>query len=192
LKTDPLRLLALVPHRDCRRLVRLLSPELFRRGFYGAWSFPQVVPLAVLSAPFTEGELKACARSLRALNPAEKEGGRIRLGAMAKASLRGEGEKAGFRIAGPSLDLAVPEPFPAGEEKVLRRVVPPVLGAVLIREDEGVPDMPAPPLSFRAAALVNMICRPLDDSGYSFRWRLGKPAWLPRIKKTARGGAGDR
>jgi hypothetical protein len=193
-RRDCLRLLVLAPHRDCRRLLRLLSPELFRRGLYGAWSFPQAVPLAVLSAPFTEEELKACARSLRALNPAGKEGGRIRAGAMAKASLRreGGGEEAGFWIAGPSLNLAVPEPFPAGEEKVLRRVAPPVLGAALIREDEGVPDMPAPPLSFRAAALANMTLRPLDDSGYSFCWRLGKPAWLPRIPKTSRGARGDR
>jgi hypothetical protein len=153
-----------------------------------------VVPLAVLSAPFTEGELKACARSLRALNIEGKEGGMIRAGDMAKASLRreGDGEDDGLRIAGPSLDLAVPEPFPVGEEKVLRRIVPSVLGAALIREDGGVPDMPVPSLSFRAAALANMIYRPLDDSGYSFRWCLGKPAWLPRIPKTVRSGMGGR
>jgi hypothetical protein len=186
LKTD-LRLLALAPHRDCRRIVRLLSPELFRRGFYGAWSFPQVVPLAVLSAPLTEGELKACARNLRALNR-----GSIRAGAMAKAPLRREGGGGPFWIAGPSLDLAVPEPFPAGEEKVLRRVVPPILGAALLREDEGVPDMPVPPLSFRAAALVNMTYRIPDGPGRSFRWCLGKPAWLPRMPKAAPGGSEDR
>jgi hypothetical protein len=195
-RRDCLRLLVLAPHRDCRRIIRLLSPELFRRGFYGAWSFPQVVPLAVLSAPLTEGELKTCARSLRALNLGEK--GRIGTGDMAAAVLRGgaaNGAEAGpgeLRLAGPSLDLAVPEPFPAGENKVLRRISPVLLGAALIREDDSVPDIRIPPLSFRAAALANMIYRPLDGSGCSFRWRLGKPAWLPRIKKAARGGTEDR
>jgi hypothetical protein len=149
-----------------------------------------VAPLAVLSKPFTEDELKQAARSLRALNLEKKEG-RIETGGMAAAVLRedgwtgGAGEGPGVRIAGPALDLAVPEAFPAGEDKILRRV-PPVLGAALILEGEGVPDMPVR-LSFRAAALANMICRPLDGSGYSFRWRIGKPAWLPRIKKTPGG-----
>jgi hypothetical protein len=112
----------------------------------------------------------------------------IRAGGMGAAVLRrkdagnGGGE---LRVAGPSLDLAVPDPFPAGEEKVLRRVSPLILGAALIREEDGVPDIPAPPLSFRAAALAGMIYRPLDDPGCSFRWRIGKPAWLPRIRKTA-------
>jgi hypothetical protein len=180
----------LAPHRDCRRLLRLLAPELFRLGFCGAWSFPQVVPLAVLSAPLTEGELKACARSLRALNL--EDAGRIRAGAMVKALLRREEAGGPLWITGPSLNLAVPEPLSAGEEKVLRRLSPVLLGAALIREEEGVPDMPVSPLSFRAAALANMACRPLDGSGYSFRWRMGKPAWLPRMPKTVRGGTEGR
>ena len=194
-RQDCLRLLVLIPHRDSRKILRLLSPEFFRRGFYGAWSFPQAVPLAVLSEPFTEEELKECARKLRVLNTAKREEGRIGTGDMTTAVLprQGGAGKSGedLLIAGPSLDLAVPELFSAGEDKVLYRVSPVIFGAVLIRKDDGIPDIRIPPFFFRAAALANMIYRPLDDSGCSFRWRIGKPAWLPRIKKTAPGGRGD-
>jgi hypothetical protein len=173
-------LLILAPHRDSRRLIRLRSAELFRAGFFGAWSFPQVVPLAVLSAPFAEDELKALARSLRALN---LERG-IRTGDMGAAPLPlGPGE---WRLAGPSLDLALPEPFPLGEDKVRRRISPLLFGAALIRNGEKVPEIDIPPLSFRAAAVANMIYRPLDASGYSFYWRMGKPAWLPPPRKAPR------
>ena len=195
-RQDCLRLLVLTPHRDSRRIVRLLSPELFRRGFYGAWSFPQAVPMAILSEPFTEEELKECARNLRVLNTEKREEGRIGTGDMTTAVLPRQGGAGNtgedLLIAGPSLDLAVPEVFPAGEDKVLRRISPVIFGAVLIRKDDGIPDIRIPSFFFRAAALANMIYRPLDDSGYSFRWRIGKPTWLPRIKKTGRGGTEDR
>jgi hypothetical protein len=154
-----------------------------------------VVPLAILSAPFTEEERRECARSLRALNLGGKEGGGIRAGNMAEALLRREGGAGNtggeWRIAGPSLDLAVPEPFPAGEGKVLYRVSPPILGAALILENDGVPDIQIPPLSFRAAAVVNMIyaetaadARFPGSPGRFFFWRMGKPAWLPRTGRT--------
>jgi hypothetical protein len=152
-----------------------------------------VAPLAVLSAPFTADELKQCARSLRTLNLEEKAEGRIGTGDMTAAVLRTDGREEGqrgLRIAGPALELAVPAAFPAGEDKVLRRIYPVLLGAALIREDEGIPDIRIPPFSFRAAALANMVYRPLDSPDYSFCWRIGKPAWLPRIKKTARGKTG--
>jgi hypothetical protein len=62
------------------------------------------------------------------------------------------------------------------------------------------PFPPAPALSFRAAAVANMILRPLpgedgDENaeipfgGSSFEWKIGERVWLPAYKKPEKAGA---
>jgi len=65
----------------------------------------------------------------------------------------------------------------------MRRVSPAVLGAAILRgpPPEGLP--PPPEVSFRAAALAEMILRPIrrpgESGGLSFEWEIGEPRWLP-------------
>jgi hypothetical protein len=72
-----LYLAALVPHRDSRRTFLKRSAELFASGWWGAWSFPHVAPLALLRSPLGEEELKALARNLRRRSLEGGRGGRI-------------------------------------------------------------------------------------------------------------------
>jgi hypothetical protein len=62
------RFAVLVPHRDIRPALRSFRSRLFAAGIWGVYTFPPVVPLALLERPLGESELKALASSLRALS----------------------------------------------------------------------------------------------------------------------------
>jgi hypothetical protein len=197
-----LRLLALVPHRDIRKKLRSWSGTLFAAGLAGAWSFPWVVPLACLSRPLTAGELRDAAFALRG----ESAGGdgKFRTGAPALSPFpaflfsrsggalnepdgRGSPAVYGPRLEPGNFEEALKN---SGAAKALYWFFPPVLGAAVI--DSAGPEaamaadrFPDPPLlAFRAAALVNMVFRPLNtgDRAYSFAWKTGRPRWLPPVK----------
>jgi hypothetical protein len=179
------RLLVLIPHRDSRLLLRGWSAALFSAGFSGAWSFPWAAPLAALSRPLSEAELKHCALVLREETLAGGKDGKIKTGPAAGIAFPG-GDAAVF---GPVLELAVPDrALSAAAAKIAARFSPLVLGAALVRSGE-TPALPVPPpdVSFRAAALANMICRPLSADCYSLEWKIGKPCWLPPVKKRDKG-----
>ena len=192
-------LLVLVPHRDTRLLLRKWSGALFAAGLAGGWSFPWAAPLACLSSPLSAGELKHCAQVLREQSLAGGNGGKITTGPAALAAFPA-GSPCGGAVFGPVLELAVPgEAFAANAAgKITHRFSPPVLGAALVcgsaGETRAVP--PPPALSFRAAALAQMICRPLftgngadgvlPDWGCSLEWKIGKLYWLPPVKRDKR------
>jgi len=193
-----LRLLALVPHRDVRAALRAWSASLFSAGLPGAWSFPRVIPLAALNRPLSDAELKSRALMLR--QTVNLSGGKFIAGPPAVAAL-----SANVSVFGPALNITLPDgffdfeddapvtagaPTPAGV--VIRRVPQPVIGSALC--DAASPpcnNRPAPPVSFRAAALANMTFRPLfshneAENNYSFEWEIGKLFWLPAPKKIMR------
>lgn len=174
----------LVPHRDSRNILRKRSAELFADGFLGAWSFPQVSPLALLTAPLTGAELGELARNLRELSLAEGRDGTLHPGAEAILPLAGL--TAGAALYGPQLDIRLgPKDFAGAGDKLKELFPVPLLGCAVL----GPEDPPQGPLSpqsrtgsFRAAAVANMRYRPLPsgDPDYSFSWTIGTLHWLPR------------
>jgi hypothetical protein len=181
---DVTYLAVLVPHRDSRKILRERSAELFASGLWGAWSFPQVSPLAWLRAPLSGAELKGLARNLRALTLAGGRDGTLHPGAPATLPLAGL--PVGGVLYGPQLDIRPsPGDFGAGGEKI-RELFPINLVGCAVLGPEDPPKIPARiPAgwtggSFRAAAVANLSYRPLDGGGYSYAWRIGELHWLPR------------
>jgi hypothetical protein len=197
-KRKMLRFLALVPHQETRSRVRAWSGRLFAAGTAGAWAFPWVVPLALLSRPLDSGELRAAAFALREANSAGDDKFRSDGPAMLPLpALYFPGEGGGGEypaLYGLALDLVMPE-LPAAA--VIRRLGPAVLGAALIETPEDMPGKPAamsaglppmpeplpspPEIAFRAAALANMIyrVRRAGEGAVLFEWKIGKLRWLP-------------
>jgi hypothetical protein len=180
-ENNSLQLLVLVPHRDVRRSLRIWSASLFSAGLPGAWSFPWVMPLAALNRPLSGPELKS--RALMMRRTIDLSGGKITTGPPALAALSGNS------VFGLSVNIALQDSFFDFEGILGRRISPLVIGAALCQPD-ALSDIncPAPLLSFRAAALANMIFRPLPlpdgtSNDFSFEWEIGKLHWLPgRVK----------
>jgi hypothetical protein len=202
----PLRFVALIPHRDAAAPLHAQSGSLFAAGIAGAFSFPPAAPLALVSRPFSQPELRSLASALRA-GTALAGNGKINPGPPILQPCPGF-----HSFYGPSLDLPPPPlpypgvlyPFPvlalcialieAGAEAALENA-------------EAAPALPANPAAFRAAMVANLSIRPLfgnagscDGTGssggigsgnstgsgiaagepnYSFAWRIGPPCWLP-------------
>ncbi|GHU06190.1 hypothetical protein FACS1894147_12920 [Spirochaetia bacterium] len=176
---QPIRFAVLIPHRDTGVLIRPYRRSLFAAGLAGAWSFPDAVPLARLPKPLSADELKTLALALRDLSLEDGRKGWFRSAGVAVETLPGF---AGFY--GPLLDIPAPQArlFPA--EKLLYCFPRLVLGAALIGDTPPaqLPEVPA--ISFRAAAVSNLILRPLSsgDEQFSFSWKFGKPVWLPPVR----------
>lgn len=177
---EPLRLLVLVPHRDARLPLRKWSAAMFADGWDGAWSFPWVAPLALLAKPLSVDELKSLAGAIREQSLANGQGGKFTSEQTDRAVFPG-----GAAIFGPVINIRLPDSFfpPASAAKIISRFSPPVLGAALLLDKEPAPVLPPPPLSFRAAALANMICRPVPGANsagaaYSLEWKIGALRWL--------------
>jgi hypothetical protein len=177
-----LRLLVLLPHRDKRRELEAWSGKLFASGIEGAWSFPHVCPLAILSRPFSRDERKEAARRFRELVSA---GGKFHSGPVEVLNLA-----EGLSVFGPALSCDPPDgpekmkdalSINPGAGKILRIAPRFILGCGLAGK-EGFIDSKSipgpPPLHFRAAALANMSLDPLEGE-FSFRWEIGELSWLP-------------
>ncbi|MDR3160379.1 MAG: hypothetical protein LBU28_02055 [Spirochaetaceae bacterium] len=185
-----LRFVILLPHRDTGKILRDYRRRLFASGFPGAFSFPAAAPLALVSRPFTAEELRDLARGLRRSGTEAGRDGTFTAGPPGALPFPREASAfAGLSLFGPTLDPPPPDaaafpacrsPFPAlilcaslvpgGEGDLLREKAPP----------------PRPgALSFRAAAVANLVIRPLEAPGpepaYSFEWKTGRPYWLPSI-----------
>jgi hypothetical protein len=177
-----LRFLALIPHRDARRLLRDWSARLFAAGMSGAWAFPWAAPLALLSRPLGPGELRDAAFALREANRAGD--GKFRGGAPETLPLPDFPS-----VYGLSLNLVFPG-LGGSAAGALVRPLAPVLGAALTGGPEqypGPPDpLPPPPeTAFRAAALACLICRsrPLGSGALVAEWKIGRARWLPAVRR---------
>jgi hypothetical protein len=165
----------LIPHRDAAAPLRALTRTLFAAGFAGAFAFPPVAPAALVSRPFTGQELRSLAWTLRDLSLRDGRDGTLCSGVMGSVTCPAA---PGLVLYGPLLDLPVPDLLP---REALFRFPSLVLCAALIRPGEEPGLKPgAASFSFRAAAVANMILRPLASGGYpSFEWKIGSPRWLP-------------
>jgi hypothetical protein len=168
--------------------------KLFSAGIAGAYSFPIAAPLAEVSRPYSEEELKALARGLRELSVLGCRDGKFHTAGTGRVLM----DHAGYPdIFGLKLEFtAGGHPAGAGfsaaslqglRNAKVKRVFPEcILCAGLGPGGRGLPE--APCFSFRAAKLANLAIRPLDsgEKGYSFEWETGAPAWLPGYKKKER------
>jgi hypothetical protein len=184
-----LRFAVMVPHRDIRPALYSFRRRLFAAGILGAYSFPPVVPLALLEKALDAPELKALAVSLRILSLEAGSGVFTADSNGPPLLVSGPG---GFNFWGLPLNIPVPSlpgslPFPraalcaaaAGKDPGVER-------KILLRAGD-------PPLArFRAAAAANLAveffpgdeCAPNEGDalpGLSSRWRIGKPHWLKRV-----------
>jgi hypothetical protein len=184
--------LVIVPHRDSRLELRKWSDNLFNGGFYGAYLFPWLIPAALLSAPFNPDELKHCACVIREATLGSD--GKIhasdcstlklfnRLNDKQKAPLL-FGLKAELEVSG--------EAFTQNAvSKVIKIYKPLVIGSCMLSENEEVPSIPAPKVSFRAAAIAVMSFRFIKiseqpENAIACRWKILKLHWLPSYKKGA-------
>jgi hypothetical protein len=190
---NPLHFAILVPHPDSAASLRGQSRFLFAAGLNGAWSFPLAAPLALLKRPLGEGELRDLAAALR--EATLPRGGKIGLGKHLLVPCPGF-----HSFFGPALDLEPPPlPSPAVVHAFPALVLCVALAALaeepLVGRIRDLP--PANPGFFRAAMAANLSIRPLEGAfpassvpaaanNYSFEWRLGKPRWLPSLRKRPR------
>jgi hypothetical protein len=177
-----LRFIVLIPHRDTGGPLRALRRDLFAAGIAGAFSFPPLAPVALVSRPFTVPELRGLARTLREASLAGGRDGTISAGEPASLTCPG-----GLSLYGPVLDLGVPE-LPPGA--VFRFPFLAICAALIGKGDKAGLPHPFKAFSFRAAAVANMILTPLDcgEPGYSYRWQIGIPRWLPSPRHIRREG----
>jgi len=190
----PVWLLVLVPHRDTRLVLRKWSADLFRAGFCGAYSFPWVAPLALLSRPLGAEELKSSAGFMREESMRANKGKIIATGlcsAAIPAPHCARGEAADAAILGPCINVELPHSafIESAGEKVISLFSPQIIGACLLLpgEDnliESAALPPPPQLSFRAAALANMSWLTMRAND-SYKWEIEKLSWLPPVNSGA-------
>jgi len=180
--------LVLVPHRDIRQKVQKYSDSLVKNSFTGIYTFPCVAPLASLSQPLNNDELKHFAHFLR-----EATGwGKITAAETAFTPFpSGTDDMALF---GPCLDINISEFFTQRRReeegggnyssKIITLFSPIVIGTCLIPEYHKqqlrvTPWLNPLELSFRAAAVANMSWQPVQiDGEAAFKWKIGKLSWL--------------
>jgi hypothetical protein len=186
-----LRFAVLVPHRDIRPALYSFRRRLFAAGILGAYSFPPVVPLALLERPLDNPELKELAVSLRALSLEAGSGVFTADTAGPPPLISGPG---GFSFWGLPLNIPVPSlpgaPFPCAAICVAAAPYAAAAGKDPGIEQDIFPETEAPPLlRFRAAAAANLAIKFFSADGcvpdgenmfpcFSSRWRIGKPCWL--------------
>ncbi|MDR1324882.1 MAG: hypothetical protein LBK00_02460 [Treponema sp.] len=192
-QADPFHFVVLIPHRDSAQALEPYSRKLFAAGFAGAYSFPNVAPLAFVSRACSRGELKALGLSQRNLIAGGRDG-KVRVLPPHIVAC----PSPALALFGPVLDTPVPAPemFPAGAALYcFPRLI--LCAALLGPGDEALtrqailPELSVPP--FRAAMLANMSLSPLDSGApaYSFAWEIGEPVWLPAYKASEARGKGS-
>jgi len=176
--------LVLVPHRDVRGLLQKQQNTMVKSGINGVYPFPLIAPLACLSKPLDENELKDYAKALRQITNGEK----IKLLDISTVGFSSENDKLNDKLTlfGYKLDLELPlDFFYKTKEKIKDVFISPIIGSFLIPDSgsELNKNNISMPVSFRAAALANMFWQPVEfdtEKPVSFKWKIGKLNWLPR------------
>ncbi|MDR2865365.1 MAG: hypothetical protein LBV68_07145 [Spirochaetaceae bacterium] len=177
---DIIRLVVLVPHRDAVLKIRQGKRKLFSQAFFGAYSFPIAAPLARLDRPLNINELKNAAEFLREERAAS--GGVICGGGRGAVTFTG-----GYVFFGTVLSLSAPMLSAEASPVYFPQII---LCETLIEKSMEKPTedqkemciaaefpLADEKLSFRAAALANMVIRELETP-LSFEWKIGRAVWL--------------
>jgi len=175
--------LVLVPHRDARGELRKNCDSMIKAGLTDVYSFPYIAPLASLSRALNSEELRQIAHSLRK----NLGSGKIQAEEWDAAAVFPRCEK-NLALIGPKLNIYIPQNvFSQAEKKINALLSPPVIGCFLIKDDKELSsllEIPREKLEFRAAAIANMLWRPLQANGeIYYKWKIGKLYWLPRPQK---------
>ena len=161
--------LILVPHKEVQRQIEEYRQGLFSKGFKGAHSFPLCAPLAGISRLFSLVELKELAMNIR--EQSMESDGKILSGENVLANCPA------FTFFGPGLNLNIKK-----TNKLLYTLSPPLLCAALVKEGIEYKAEKAKDMSFRAASVANLTISPLDETGFSYKWEISRPVWLPAYK----------
>ena len=182
------RFLVLIPHRDAAILFNEYRQKLFSMGIPGAHSFPTAAPLAELSQPLSREELRELAVKVR--EQTNKNNGIIQCSGTVTTGCADKNFKEltfyGLKLSLESVNGLIPG---AAKGKISSFLAPPILPSFVgCRDDPCAAEKKlaaAPSLAFRAAALANLIIRPLyaETPNYSFEWKISEPVWLPAYKK---------
>lgn len=166
------RYIALVPHRDVSMSVYRHS--LFEGGCAGAFSLPVFLPLAKLKAPLRRETLCTLSRLVRE-ETAEKG-----LSFDSPAVLVFDGIRFWGLHCAANFEESTALLRKEGAAELAEK---PVLAICVLRPDDKAPAVLPQPLCFRAAFLANMTVAelPAGEQGYSFCWKLGRAAWLPKM-----------
>ena len=176
-----IRFIVLIPHRDTRKNAEHYSGELFRAGFSGAYGFPFAAPVFITDKPFSGDELKRTALFLREASTRNGFSGKF------------TGTRTGTREIAPGLflgSLDVDVPLENYSPDVRGVPVPGLsLALTVLKQDERdrfirySADFEAGLVSFRAAAVANMVYRYSDTrDSFSCSWETGRSVWLPSYK----------
>jgi hypothetical protein len=179
--------LVLVPHRDTRLVLRNYSAALLKKGFTGAYCFPWVSPLAVLSRPLNPQELKNIANAIR---KSAKDG---KFNAEGMCTMPFPPEEKNSFLSGPRLDFTIPRDLLA--DGIGNFFSQTVIGARILSDEKDMGALPCPPkLSFSAAAIANMVWQTVSLSAQDaksdalgYKWKIGKLFWLPNQKRAKPG-----
>lgn len=183
----------MVPHTDTRVVLRKYCDELTGSGLKGVYNFPLASPIAEISRELNAVELKSIAQKLRGL----LNGGKFCANEIAFTEFPEGGSLFGHR-----LDLEIPAKVFSGVENTIKTYFSPlIIGEFLLRRlssdtennknhfdhfmEEFLKKIPAPQITFRAAAAANMRWKPFRanpaaNGEISFKWEIGKLSWLPR------------
>ena len=166
----------LIPHMEVQRQIEDHRSKLFSIGFLGSHSFPVCTPLIHVSKQFTDEELKNLAGEIR--KQSFESDGLIRADENALCNCPP------FSFYGPRLNINLEKLVFSHRtrSKSIIDLSPVVICTALVKEKEEPFIPPSQTLSFRAASVANLEIRPMDDTGYSFQWEIGREVWLPAFK----------
>ena len=178
-KEAPEIFLVLVPHRDVRQELRKFRPDALPEA--GVYSFPYAAPLAALSCPLNQAELKNCARLIKETILGADDG---KFKITETSSVLFPACKDHPALFGTRLYPDIAKNI-AGyvNDKLIDVFSHSVIGCFLLPKDiNGQTDFfkipPASALSFRAAAVANMFFSPYKQNSY--KWKIGQLCWLPK------------
>jgi hypothetical protein len=197
MKTACFYFAVLVPHRDFLPLLDAYRRSLFAAGLPGAFAFPAAAPLALLSRPLADQEVKDAVANMRSMLGKRKlqPGLPVTLAGSPAAESSAPG-CSGCRLQffGPSLELPPPSLPPDAVISIWEKpaLAPVVLGPgdteeltakaqeLAFRRGRAIPE-----ISFRAAALANLTLWSAEcgEPGFSFQWEIGPLFWLPNHRK---------
>lgn len=176
MKNEKLRLIVLIPHRDSIQVLADYKRQLLRNAFFGAYSFPSVIPLMITKKPYTLAELKETAVFLKKM---------IYLNNKDAKFVSQEAEIVELlpqtRLGGLSFPISLNTVSIKKDDVPFPRFL---LGLTVLNprtEASFLPftkDHPVPSISFTACSAANMMYQYSENSVCS--WEIGHPIWLPK------------